>query len=220
MKTQSLLVTALLFTAVFTSCTTPPSTVEEEAAGIEVRGEAYLFDARLWQDDKPTSFRLNVYQTDSLIGLGGRGYLGKGALKGWVNADSLAVYFPSVNEFLYENVAELLSSFDCLTALPSFNLLDLFSDLPDPVEWQDLDLTVDTDEADEATVTIAPSDCDWSATLVYSREDVGWRVEDFTFDDGDKTRLEAHRRRYNDDAGLEWSHFVVSVPPDAVRIKP
>jgi len=210
----------LLVMALAVACTTPPKSGNESGSNVKISGEAYLFDARLWRDGKPTSFRLHIYQTDTLIGLGGRGYLGKGALKGWVSADSILVYFPSVDEYLYEDMAELISSFDCASPLVSFNVLGLFADLPDPVEWSGEGLTLQIEDSDEPTYILSPVDCDWTARLVYDDEDKGWRVEEFYFDDGHDTRLEATRRRYNDDADMDQARFEVEIPAEAVRIFP
>ncbi len=211
---------ALTAAAFAAACTTPPQTGDEAVSDIEIKGEAYLFDARLWRDGKPTSFRLHIFQTDTLIGLGGRGYLGKGALKGRVTTDSILIYFPSVNEYLREDMAELVSSFACATPLATFNVLDLFADLPDPAAWSGEGLVLQIENENEPTYTLAPVDCDWTAQLIYDDEDKGWRVEEFYFDDGHDTRLEARRRRYNDDADLGLTRFQVDIPADAVRIYP
>lgn len=216
-----LVVLSWLSVVLVSGCTTPPPGGEERMSDIEVKGEAYLFDARLWQEGKPTSFRLHIYQTDSLIGLGGRGYLGKGALKGRVTTDSILIYFPSVNEYLREDMAELISSFDCASPLASFNILELFADLPDPVAWSGGGMSLEVEnEDDKPTYTLSPVDCDWTARLIYDDEDKGWRVEEFEFNDGHDTRLEASRRRYNDDADLSISRFDVAIPADAIRIYP
>ncbi len=96
----------------------------------KVEVEAYLFDAKLRRDNKPTSVRLEFFHTDSVIAFAGRGYLGKGALKGRLTEDSLEVYFPTTDEFVKEAAADLMSSFDCAGDIGSFNLMALFNSLP------------------------------------------------------------------------------------------
>jgi len=183
--------------------------------------EAYLFDAKIRRDGKPTSFRLELFQTDSVIALGGRGYLGKGALKGRLTADSLEVYFPSTDEFVCEPVADLLASFDCLGELPPVNLLSLFQNLPDSV-IDDVNATVVSDYSNRKRPKFSVSfdQCPWEINLVYDRRGDRWRIRQFSYSDGDRFLLKATRREYREHARVKAGKFTVSVPHHASRIIP
>ncbi len=99
----------------------------------DVQVEAYLFDAVVLRGQKRNTFRLDVYQTDSIMALTGRGYLGKGALKGWMTRDSIKVLFPATNEYLYETIPALIGSIACLGDTAEINMFALFSALPDSI---------------------------------------------------------------------------------------
>ncbi len=196
-----------------------------EAAGVaskqKVSVEAYLFDAKIRRDGKPTSFRLEMFQTDSVIALGGRGYLGKGALKGRLTADSLEVYFPSTDEYVYEPVTGLLASFDCLGELPPVNLVSLFSSLPDSV-IDDINARVISDysKPKRPKFRISFHQCPWEISLTYDRQGENWRVRRFSYSDGDKFSLKATRREYRHRVRVKASKFTIAVPPGTVRIIP
>jgi hypothetical protein len=197
-----------------------PGEVSPEGYDTKVRAEAYLFDAKLRRDGKVNSFRLEVFQTDSVLGLGGRGYLGKGILKGRVTHDSLTAYFPTSNEYVRSTVAELMESTGCGVDVSSISLVSLFRSLPDSVT-PDSAVTVLADYEDEnrATFVVSMRDC-WRMDLVYDRQEPGWRVRSFDFSDGEQTSLRAKRREYRQDAEVRASKFMVTVPAGALQIKP
>jgi hypothetical protein len=187
----------------------------------DVRAEAYLFDTRIDFEGKRRSVRLEVFATDSLIGLGGRAYLGKGALKGWLDSDSLKLYFPNSNEYVYEPVSDLLQSFKCGDETPSVQVLSLFYHRPDAMQLDShVRLITDTSDANRPTFTLQMADCPWRMTIGYDRRDPGWRVREFEFDNGDDLRVNASRREYRADTDVSAAKFNVVVPADAARIIP
>ena len=195
---------------------------ERQQAGQEkVEVEAYLFDARLRRHGKPTSFRLEIFQTDSVLALGGRAYLGKGALKGRMTADSLEVYFPSSNEYLYESLSDLFVTTECPNEVPELNLLSLFNSLPDSIEeMENIRITADYSNRKRPEFNIFLQDCPWRIELTYDRQDTGWRIRHFKFDDGRDTSLKARRREYKKKARVRSSKFRLVPPDDALRIIP
>ena len=211
--------------SVVVNCTTqtvPPAGVEiSQEKREKVVAEAYLFDAKLRREGKVNSFRLEIFQTDSIMGLAGRGYLGKGALKGWVKPDSLKVYFPTAHEYLYKSVGELFGSFECTSDLPEIDLLGLFSALPDSAEL-DSRVVIDADYSnDERPVfLLSVSGCPWRIEITYDRRDPGWRIREFSFDDGNTNELSARRREYRDEARVKPIVFEAAIPMDAIRIYP
>jgi hypothetical protein len=200
----------------------PPSAeerVDQKEEKVEV--EAYLFDAKLKRHGKPTSFRLEIFQTDSVVALGGRAYLGKGALKGRLTADSLEVYFPSSNEYLYESLKTLLATTECPSGDFVLNLLSLFNAPPDSVEeLKHVHVSADYGQQDHPEFDIHVKDCPWRIEMAYDRQEDGWRIQEFFFDNGQEVTLKASRREYKKQARVPLSKFRLVTPDDALRIMP
>lgn len=185
----------------------------------DVSVEAYLFDARLHRQNKPTSVRLEFYHTDSVIAIAGRGYLGKGALRGRLTADSLEVYFPTTDEYVRETVATVLGSIDCAEQLPEMSLLALFNKLPDSaLDAHALNIMANHDDKRHPEYFITAEGCPWQIHLVYALQDEGWRIREFHFDDGKGTTLKGKRRTYKREAKVKANKFYVPVKPESVRI--
>jgi hypothetical protein len=191
----------------------------ESGVSAEIRADAYLFEARLKRDGKPTTFQLEVYRTDTLLGLSGKGYLGKGALKGRLTSDSLEVYFPSTHEYLYEATGDLADSSDCRLAVAQVRFLDLFHRLPDSADMPSgLYLTTDTHDPDKPVYTVHAYACAWRVEVTYDRQDGVWCIREFSYTDGDQTSLSGQRLRYRNDATVKVNRFAAVIPPGAVRI--
>jgi hypothetical protein len=213
-------VTILSIQVLLASCGTQPRTAPEVSAKPGV--EAYLFDAELRRSGKPTSFRLEIFHADTVMALSGRGYLGKGALRGRVTPDSLLCYFPSSNEYLQEPVLNLLNAIECQVAPRGINLLELFDRLPDAGT---LDSTIDVvpnyQNGKRPTFIIYVENCPWQMELTYrSDEMLGWRLDEFVFFDGQDTRLKATLREFKANASVKPDRFEVRIPSDATRIIP
>jgi hypothetical protein len=164
---------------------------------------------------------LEIFQTDSVLGLAGRGYLGKGALKGWMRSDSLKVYFPSTHEYVYEAQGRLLRSFECTFDMPEIDLLALFSTLPDEILF-DSRVTVEPDYSNHKrpSFVVYVDDCPWRIELTYDKRPPGWRIRSFSFFDGDEKRLTARRREYKKKAKVKPIVLQAPIPNDAVRVFP
>ncbi len=191
---------------------------EDATPEYKIAVEAWLFDARIKRDGKPTSFRLEIYQTDSVSALAGRGYLGKGALKGRMTGDSVEIYFPSTNEYLYEPVAEVLNSSVCSEKTPTLDFQRLLRDFPDTLKSDGLRVESDFEDENAPHFVLEWEDCPWRMELIYDRRDNGWRLRELIFDDGDLTTFTARRRTYKDRANVSSNKFRVQPPPDAVRV--
>jgi len=199
----------------------PASEKKVEAAQEKIVVEAYLFDAKLKRQGKPTSFRLELFQTDSVIALGGRAYLGKGALKGRLTADSLEVYFPSSNEYLYESLSNLFVAAECSRAPSGLSLLHLFTSLPDSLEgMEDVSIAAEYTDSKRPEFLISFLDCPWRIELSYDRQEAGWRIRNFTFDNGKDITLKAKRRTYKKKVRVPSNKFRLATPGDVLRIIP
>ncbi|MEW5795981.1 MAG: hypothetical protein AB1772_06430 [Candidatus Zixiibacteriota bacterium] len=197
--------------------------VGDEKAETGVVADALSFNARLWREGKPTSFKLELYVTDSVVGLSGRGYLGKGALKGWLTGDSIKVFFPGTNEYLYESLDQVAHKTDCPVTVTGLNLLGLATTPPDSAALANRILvTTDNRRQNRLEFDIGPTDtsCVWQVNLIYDREKSGWSVRDFRFVSGDELVLKATRERYRQGVRVPRKRFEVVIPPDATRITP
>ena len=201
-----------------------PSTSDETRAyadGDKILSEAYLFDAKLKREGKVNSFRLEIFQTDSVLSLGGRGYLGKGVLKGRVTPDSLLVYFPTRNEYVEEGIDDFLSTLDCAGGVTGFNILNLFSDLPDPEGFgEGINIYPDYNDGKEPFFEVTADGCPWLMELTYDRTDSGWRIKKLNFTYGEELSVEARRREYRAKAGVKSGKYRLEVPRHAIKIKP
>ncbi len=202
------------------ACSKPPQTADE--SGSKTGVEAYLFDAELRRSGKPTSFRLEVFDADSVIALSGRGYLGKGALRGRLTPDSLICYFPSSNEYVQEPILSLLRSVECQIAPAGLNLLNLFDQLPDSASLDStIDIVSNYQDSRRPTFIIYIENCPWQMELTYrTRDQLGWRLDEFVFFDGKDTRLKATCREFKSAASVKPDRFTVRIPDDASRIIP
>ncbi len=200
----------------------PPA--DEERPGArpreKVKAAAYLFDARVRRHGKPTSFRLEVYQTDTMLALAGRGYLGKGALKGWLTKDSIKVFFPSTDEYLYESVNALFASSRCAPDSAGPDLLSYFQSLPVTSEAGDALVVLPAgNDDDKARFVVYLEGCAWQLEILYDLKKEGWRVREFEFSDGDDTTLRARRREYKAQAKVAARKFHLDIEPSARRIR-
>ncbi len=185
----------------------------------KIIADAYLFDVKIKRGKKQNSFRLNLFQTDSLIALGGRGYLGKGALAGLKASDYSVVYVRTRDEYLNESVQELFKSFDCTGGLPKINLFELFNNLPDQV-IDDIEASVlQVNKKDKRPqYQIRYHNCPWQLDLTYDQRDGKWRIKRFHFSDGDKTVLKGNRREYRSRSKIKSKQFDVPLKPTSARI--
>jgi len=220
------LIISIFLCVVINSCTSGRSDVtlnevSPEYLNKKVRGEAYLFDVKLRRDGKPTSFRLEIYQADTITAFSGRGYLGKGALKGIVDKDSILVYFPTLNEYLYESTTTLLDIKDCVNDLDNLNLLKLLKKLPDDKLMEsNLKITSNYENAKKPKFAIFNPDCSWKIDINYDKREPGWRIKSFFIDDGHDNTIKSERRTYKRNANIPYKRFIVSIPDDAERIIP
>lgn len=194
---------------------------ETAVAAAKVEAEAYLFDTFIHRDGKRTSVRLELFATDSVLAAGGRAYLGKGALKGWIRGDSLKIYFPQSDEYVYEPLDDLMRSAECGDGSPDIRLLDLFFHTPDSVTLDPrIEVTGDWNDVDRPKFSLAMQNCPWQINLEYDRRKQGLRPREFRFDNGDNLQIEAKRREYRDRSSVTGAKFVLNLPQTAVQIIP
>ncbi len=225
-KNISYIILAIILFAVINSCTSGRRNNHNYEDNInttheKVRGEAYLFDVRLKRDGKPTSFRLEIYQTDTITAFSGRGYLGKGAIKGVVNNDSVLIYFPVSNEYLHASTATILDIKDCVNGFDNLNVFDLLTKLPTEIDiGSNLKISTTYSDADKPGFDLYNPECSWELFIKYDKRKTGWRAKSFFIHDGFDNMIKATRRTYKKNAKIPYKRFIINIPDDAVRIIP
>ena len=196
------------------------SVTDETGVGQQkVEVEAYLFDVKIRRKGKPTSLRLDLYQTDSVIAMFGRAYFNKGAFRGRLTGDSLQIYFPAANEFLQESIDALFSSFNCQGNLSGLPVFKYFSELPDStLSETGLEIRTLINENKKKSFEISGTGCSWLMSLKYVNEDKGWRLNEFRFDDKQSVRIKGSRRIYKSSARIPSGRFELAIPSDSYRI--
>ncbi|MBU0984087.1 MAG: hypothetical protein KKA42_09475 [candidate division Zixibacteria bacterium] len=223
---RTLLATGVLAVCVLflAGCGVPPASGNEATLSYDpdqkIEADAYQFSARVWRDGKPTTFRLELYVADTVIGVSGYGYLGKGALKARVIRDSLEAYFPTTKEYQFEPLDDLISSGDCPMTGSELDLQQLLRDLPDSLGYADLKVVLTDSADDRRDYSVSDDRCGWLLDLTYRLEDSGWRISYFEFTDGDEFRLRGDRQRYRDAARVKIGRFLVPSPDPAVSVTP
>lgn len=195
----------------------------EESTNYEVYdiiADAYLYDAKLIRQGKPTSVRLYLFQTDSLIAIGGRGYLGKGALKGQLTKDSLLIYFPTTHEYVRESVTDLFTSFSCASEIPEINIFQFFNQLPDSMLTEKTFTTVKDSADDEIIYRVTVKGCPWKLEVEYDISDDRPLISRFLFFDGTETELKGKLREFKSERDIKSSRFQVVIPDGSFKIIP
>lgn len=220
---SSIVVGILLF-----GCGGPPSTEigGETKPQVKIPVEAYLFDVSILRRGKPTSLRLDVFDADSVLALGGRAYLGKGALRARLTRDSLIAYFPTSDEYLSEDFASFSFSGKNPINLSNLGFLSLLKHPPDTGAVDD-SIRVDFTQ-------ISPGDSRWivhSGTLdsvaslkwrlhlTYALADGNIRLRQFSYFDSTMT-ITANRREYRAHARVPANRFQVTIPSTATPVNP
>jgi len=216
-------VTAAALTGCGPRFTAEPAVDAFSASGPEpnLRVEAYLYDVRIRRDGKLTSLRLELFQTDSVVAMGGRGYLGKGALKGRLTSDSVEVYFPSRREYLYEAVRDLLFASSCTHGIPQLDFPALLRSLPTDEDFG-AELVVRRSDSDDEhpRFILTWADCTWEMELTYDERDSGWRLDEVKFDGGAEISFTAKRRAHKPSTTVGRKKFDLPAEPDYLRITP
>ena len=209
----------LLLCVILLSCGGPSGRLAEEIPKSypdKIIADAYLYDTKIIRENKPTSLRLYLFKTDTLIALSGKAYLGKGALKGWLTEDTLKIYFPQSHEFVYDNITALFQSLSCGEVVPDVNLFWVFSYYPEEI-FDTARVNLAKDEALEK-YEISASGCEWRLELYYDRSKDKPYLRSFAFDDGNKTVIKSTLREYKPDQKVPGERFYLSIPGGSVKL--
>jgi hypothetical protein len=186
----------------------------------EVTADAWLFNARAYRDGKPTTLRLNVYRTDSVVGVTGTGYLGKGAFRAILTEDTVMAYFPNSNEYFLEPIDSLFGMAECGKELSAPNLMRLLTSRPDS---NSIDMTAQAPyrmSDDRWAYTVTWLNCPWRMVMEYERRDERWILDELRFERGDSFRFTSICPVFKSSQKVDADKFRVAIPPGAARVTP
>ena len=207
------------------ACTGGPQPGPETGPTRLVRGkvqvEANLFDTKIHYNGKLSSVRLEIFVTDSIVGVGGRTYLGKGAVKGWLDSDTVKLYFPVSDEYVYEPISDLFQSFGADGEIPTVDILRLFTSTPDQLPPDTLLTITQTDsDSDRPAYQLSTANQPWRMELVYDQREPGLRLREFFLSEGEDLEISARRREFRAESSIKATKFTVAIPHSAVQIIP
>ncbi|MCP4705050.1 MAG: hypothetical protein GY865_10600 [candidate division Zixibacteria bacterium] len=187
------------------------------------KGDAFLFDMKIFNKKKKTSVRLDIYRKGDSLGVFARGYLGKGVLKALVNSDSIVTFFPTESQYFSGKISELLSA-NCFDSIPLEKMIvDFFRTTPDKIVYPtgNIIISVLVDSPRFRKFRIMSKDCSESIELDYDFKKGNFLLKKFMYFSADgQFRLEAERRKFRLDVKLSDKKYKISIPPTASRIYP
>ena len=195
----------------------------ERPALTEDRGDAYLFDLKIYNKGRKNSVRLDIYRNENSLSLYARGYLGKGVLKGLVSRDSIITFFPTENQFYSGEINGLLSD-NCFENVPFERMLvDFFKITPDKIDYPfgEAYLSILEEKPGFRKYRLVTKNCSEFIELDYDWKKGQFVLErlKYTREDG-QFRLDAKRRKFRLNIKLPSEKFQISIPSTASRIYP
>ncbi|MEW5922559.1 MAG: hypothetical protein AB1746_01085 [Candidatus Zixiibacteriota bacterium] len=198
-----------------------PSIIESEMHYAEGKGDAFLYDVKIFRDGKKNSVRLDIYRVEDRLALFARGYLGKGVLKGLVLADSTVVYFPTENEFYSGRLNELISKSCSEKNNLEKMLIDLFVKRPVDIDYSMTDFYVNilSDKGEKQQFRLESTNCAEKAELQYEFRENRFILDKIDFSNRDESfRFKAELRKFRFNTKIPAEKMALPIPPDAVQI--
>ncbi len=186
------------------------------------KGDAYLFDVKIFQKGKKNSIRLDIYRSGDSLALFARGYLGKGVLKGIIFPESLLVYFPTENEFYSGNIIDVING-ECAESFPFEKIIvDLFRKTPPEIEevYGNFYINIKKETGREREYELASKKCPESIDIKYDYEEdrfIPVKAEYKSNDGSFKLKMSRRKQRLNIEIPDE--KFSLDIPATAVRIQ-
>jgi len=197
--------------------------IEAELNLAKGKGDAFLYDAKIYRDGRKNSVRLDVYLYGDSLSVFARGYLGKGVLKGLIRGDSVIAYFPTENQYFAGKLTDILKG-SCVEKTPLEKLLvDLFIKTPVKTEYlrDDFYLTIVKESRDELQYRLTASGCPEHIDLQYELRDRRYLLEKVEYISPDESfQFRAERRRQKLDVDIPIEKKAVVIPDSATRIYP
>ncbi len=197
--------------------------VTEEVVYEAGRGDAYLFDVKIYRDGRKNSVRLDIYRTADMMALFARGYLGKGVLKGLITKDSILIYFPTENEYFSGKVSELIGE-KCADGLPFEKLINrLFQKLPVELEdkFPQFYINVISEKGKTREYRLISEECPENIELGYDYKNSRFILNKIDYSNSDETfRFSANRRKVKTNINIPAEKLELKIPASAIRISP
>lgn len=189
----------------------------------EGKGDAYLYDLKIYREGKKNSVRLDVYWNQDSVSFFARGYLGKGVLKGMVTDSSVLAYFPTEEQY-YKGTIDSLINDGCFGELAFERMLiDLFGTTPDKLEYSYVDffLVILKNEPDKKEFRLTSKVCPEQIELEYDVKQDRFLLEKAVYSvNDDSFKLIAERRKYRLNIDIPGEKFRIDIPQTAARIYP
>jgi len=229
MKLRFLIAAAfiLAFTIIIGGCgfasrkASKEAVIESEFNYGEGRGDAFLYDVKIYRGGKKNSVRLDVYRKDDRLAVFARGYLGKGVLKGLVSPDSVIIYFPTENEYYAGKLSDLIDKSCAEKSSLERMVIDFFVKRPVELDYSmaDFYVTVLSDKGKEQQYRLESKNCAENAVLDYDYKENRFLLEKIDFVNRDETfRFKAERRKYRLNIEIPAEKFSIPIPEDASGI--
>ncbi len=200
--------------------------VKEEIPQTEVqagKGNAYLFDVKIWRQGRKNSVRLDLYQLGDTLSFFARGYLGKGVMKGLLLKDSMIVYFPGDDEYYSGKIADLIDN-PCLNDSGIEGLiLQLFRGVPLPGSSAEgpFEITALNQDSDDQKFLLKSANCHEGIEIEYDTDHGRFIMKSIQFKVTDKSfQFEAERRTVKLDVDIPPEKLNLIIPETATRITP
>jgi hypothetical protein len=197
---------------------------EEEAPKWEPgKGDAYLFDVKIYREGKKNSVRLDVYRTGDTISIFARGYLGKGVLKGLIRPDSILIYFPTEKEYFSGKLADLVDN-GCADSLPlEFTIIQLFQKTPAEIDFDlgNFYIVIENENSSFRQYRMESHTCPQGIDISYTPKDDRFIPDEIIYTSADELfRFKAKRRRAKLNIDIPGKKFQINIPAGTVRISP
>ncbi|UCD18393.1 MAG: hypothetical protein JSV44_05655 [Candidatus Zixiibacteriota bacterium] len=220
----------LLIAAVFTGCSPADRSKvrggKEDATAIHLepgKGDAYLFDVKIYREGRKKSTRLDVYRTNDSISYFARAYLGKGVMKGLVMRDSILVYFPTEKQYYSGRFSELINN----GCAGRFNfeglILDLFQITPVEITYatDNFYVNVVKESRDFCHYRLISTACDDAIELQYDLKDGRYIPYEVIYARNDGSfRFRAVRRTVRLNVKIPPEKYDIPIPLSSERIVP
>ncbi|RKX22050.1 MAG: hypothetical protein DRP35_02940 [Candidatus Zixiibacteriota bacterium] len=188
--------------------------IGEEVSGVDsnkkISAEAFLYDAKYYDNNKPRSFRLQIFRTDSIIAFTGNGYLGKGVLRGTLTSDSLKAYFPTEDEYYYRDVDLIFKQSECNISDDDFDLSALF-DFYKIMKLNNAIYEISETDNNRKKIVINPKKCSWDIEIEYKNYDSDLRPYLFSYTNKDNRKISAKLRKFKKSANVKLNLFKMPV---------
>jgi len=196
---------------------------EEVPSWKEGKGDAYLFDVKIYREGKKNSVRLDVYRLGDTISIFARGYLGKGVLKGLLTPDSIITYSPTEKEYYSGKLADLMKN-GCAENLPlELTIIELFQKTPAEIDFDlgNFYVVVVSEDDRYRHYRLESRSCPEGMEVSYTAKNSRFIPDEILYSSSDETfRFEAKRRRAKLNIDIPNEKIQIDIPSSAVRTSP